>query len=127
MTKYLYTLNWILLIAVIAVGGFLAPLLHTHSITVGAVLAAMFTGGLSSWNFYRDQHPEKDKRWRNRYFNKDYPTEILAQLAIAAFFALIGCYFTRVAFAVTGFAAIMALNYCVEALYAARTHKFPPA
>lgn len=126
MNKYFIILNWSLLAFVLCIGFWLTPLIQTKWLLAGAILAAMFFGGYASWRFYKDKDPHKSQRWRNRYFNKNYPQEIAAQLIIAFGFAWPAWWLASFLYVVTGFAVTLAFNYIIEWLYAHFTHKHTP-
>lgn len=84
MYKYFCFLNCLLLLAIIEAAQWIAPVYGGKWMIAGMVLAAMFTSGLPSWQFYRDQSPEKEWKWRKNFFGKAYGIEAVVQLFLVA-------------------------------------------
>lgn len=123
MAKYFNILNWCLLAAVLAIHFGTTPLTHSWAQTVGAVLGAMFTGGLTSWQYHKDSDPEKNRKWCKRYFNKDYRMEAIVQLFIALLFSALGLWLSTKLLAVSGFSLLMLTNYLVEWAFSRRMRR----
>ena len=126
MNKYFIILNWSLLAFVLTIAFWLSPILHTPWLLSGSILSAMSFGGYASWRYHKDKDPHKSQRWRNHYFNKNYPQEIAVQLIIALAFAWPAWWLASFLYFITGFAATLAFIYIIEWLYAHFTHKHTP-
>lgn len=126
MNRYFLILNWSLLAFVLGIGCWIMPLINAPWLLVGSIIGAMFTGGFTSWQYFKDANTDKARRWCNAYFNKNYFREVRFQLVIALFFAWMAWWLTSVLHIVTGFALTLAFNYIIEWLYAHFTHKHTP-
>ena len=78
MKVYLVILNWVLASALVSCALWLAPLVGGWPLPVGMFIGCMMTAGMVSWQYYKDQSPEKEWKWRKNYFKKDYRIEIFA-------------------------------------------------
>ena len=85
MKVYLVILNWVLASALVSCALWLAPLVGGWPLPVGMFIGCMMTAGMVSWQYYKDQSPEKEWKWRKNYFKKDYRMGFF--LLLAGFFA----------------------------------------
>lgn len=122
MNKYFGILNWLLLLAVLAVAKWLAPLLGGWLLTGGAVVGCMFTVGLTAWQFHRDKSPDKDWKWRKGYFHKEYGIDVMVWLMGTIFNAMLGCQVWSGFYFFTGFCTIWLVNILIEYLWAKIHH-----
>ncbi len=123
MNKYFAILNWLLLAAVISIWVFLAPWLGGWPVVAGAIMGAMLTGGSASWMFFKDKTPDKEFKWRKRYFSKDYMTEIDVWGFFVAVSFLAGLLFWRYFYVCMGFSLIWFINILIEAGWA-KWHRY---
>lgn len=105
MKIYLVILNWVLLMSLLTVialgilgGGWTLP--------VGMFIGSMATAGLISYQYSKDESPDKDWKWRKGYFHKDYPVETLVHLFLGTLCFVISYWFWR------GF-WLMGLGFCL--------------
>ncbi|GEM_PF-6080923 len=114
MYKYFFVLNWLILGMVVLIYNQIVPLLHGYSVLAGSILAAMLSGGLVSWQFFRDSDSEKEWKWRKRYFQKDYGIEVSVQAIIAVIGLGLGCLIWSKLHVITGFAVTYCFNVLIE-------------
>ena len=120
MKVYLVILNWVLASALVSCALWLAPIVGGWPLPVGMFIGCMMTAGMVSWQYYKDQSPEKEWKWRKNYFKKDYRIEIIAQVAITAILYGLSCLFWQGFFLLlAGFFAAWILNILVEWFWAA--------
>ena len=60
MKVYLVILNWVLASALVSCALWLAPLVGGWPLPVGMFIGCMMTAGMVSWEYYKDQSPERN-------------------------------------------------------------------
>lgn len=123
MNKYFYILNWTLLFVLLLIVFRISPAIGTHALTWGSILGNMMTGGLISWK-YNHLDTEAQKLFAERYFQKEYGIEILAQLSVLSIMLLLAIYIWHGIYFLVGILAMWCVNILVEAAYAyCQSHK----
>ena len=123
MNKYFTILNWMLLFVLLLVVFRISPAIGTHALTWGALLGNMMTGGLISWK-YNHLDTDAQKLFAERYFQKEYGIEILAQLAVLILMALFAIFLWHGFYFFVGIFLMWCVNIIVEAAYAyCQSHK----
>lgn len=123
MNKYFTILNWTLLFVLLLVAFRISPAIGTHTLTWGALLGNMMTGGLISWK-YNHLDTKAQKLFAERYFHKEYGVEILSQLSVLSIVLLTAIYIWHGFYFFVGIFLMLCVNILVEAAYAyCQSHK----
>ncbi len=125
MKHYLILLNALLVCVFIGGTLWITPIWGGWPFSVGLFAGGMFTAGMISWQFDKDQSPDKEYKWRKGFFRKDYPLEILVQtVLLAVSYGLSFLFLRRVFVFFTGFFGIWFLNMIIEWIWAYFHHYY---
>lgn len=115
MKQYLILLNVVLWLALISGAWWLSPVIGGWPLVAGLFAGGMFTAGMTSWQYDKDESPDKDWKWRRGYFHKEYPLEIVVQTVLGSLcFGLSYLFWAGFWHFLTGFFAMWLLNLIVE-------------
>lgn len=123
MKRYLLVLCCMMALALIPSWLWLKPI-FSLSFFIGLASFAVFLAGIISWHYFRDGERDRDERWVEDYFCKDYSKELRIWLLVTIVFLALG-YFIRQSFfhaffsTIGGVFSALCLNIGVEWAYKA--------